>query len=76
MAYSSLVILSTLQEHCSVRKEVKKGFSLSLASKAVFVVHYFASLTLLFLIKLMTIYKVRSQALSQASVGLPRGMLG
>lgn len=47
-----------------MRKEVKNHFSLSLASKAVFVPCSFASLTLLFLTKYVIIYRVKSTTTS------------
>lgn len=62
MAYGSLVILSTSKKERTLFSEErsKKHRSLSLASKAVFAPHSFASLTLLFLIKYVIIYRVKS----------------
>lgn len=64
MAYGSLVILSTLKKKRTLfsKERSKKHFSLSLASKAVFVPCSFASLTLLFLIKYVNIYRVKSNS--------------
>lgn len=69
MAYGTLIILSTFKKKRTLfsKERSKNHFLLSLASKAVFVPHSFASLTLFFLIKYVIIYRVRFNSASSFS---------
>lgn len=74
MAYGSSRVLSALEENgiftLFSKERSKKHFSLPLTNRAVFVLYFLVSPTLLFLTEYMIINRAKSN-----SVGLPKGKL-